>query len=84
MVPCGWMSYPHRFDRRVVQAFKATHICDVTPGSGGLSLALLMEGEGDKEYHGICHTPEHMQLLKSRLADLVLASMNDESIILCN
>ena len=48
MVPFCWRSYPLRFDRCFVQAFKTTHIFDFTPGSGGLALALLVEGKGDK------------------------------------
>ena len=68
----------------MVQAFAATRISDSTPGSGGLAVALLMGGEGDMGYQGMCHTPDHMQLRRSQLPDRELARMNDESIILHN
>ena len=83
MVPFCWRSYPQRFDRCFVQTFKTTHIFDFTPGMGGLGLAILLEnGDAvDKSYHGICHTPEHMQLLRNHLIDRVLAFMSDETSI---
>ena len=85
LVPFCWRSYPHRFDRCFVQAFKTTHIFDFTPGSSGLALALLLEGEaGDKGYHGICHTPEHIQLLRGHLLQRILSLMRDETSALYN
>ena len=79
MVPFCWRSYPQRFDRCFVQAFQISHIFDFTPGSGGLALAILLEGVGDKMYHAICHTADHMQLLRSHLVQRVLAFMSDDS-----
>ena len=49
-----------------------------------MAVPSLAKGEGDKDYHGICNTQEHVQLLKSRLADRVLAYTNAESTALRN
>ena len=70
----------------MVKSFNATHILDFTPGSGGLVLALLLEGSGvtQKQYVGICHTQEHIDLLKKHLTQQVMGFMSDESSKLYN
>ena len=55
-----------------------------TPGSGGLGLALLLEGSGVTQYVGICHTQEHIDLLKKHLTQQVMGFMSDESCKLYN
>ena len=70
----------------MVKSFNATHILDFTPGSGGLAVALLLEGSGvtQKQYVGICHTQEHIDLLKKHLTQQVMGFMSDESSKLYN
>ena len=86
MVPFCWRSYPLRFSQDMVKSFNATHILDFTPGSGGLVVALLLEGSGvtQKQYVGICHTQEHIDLLKKHLTQQVMGFMSDESCKLYN
>ena len=79
LVPFCWRSFPLKFLRDMVKSFKATHIFDFTVGSGFLALALLLEGEGETEYFGLCHTPEHVELVKNYLTDRIMAEMGDES-----
>ena len=84
MVPFCWRSYPLRFSQDMVKSFNATHILDFTPGSGGLVVALLLEGSGVTQYVGICHTQEHIDLLKKHLTQQVMGFMSDESCKLYN
>ena len=79
LVPFCWRSFPLKFMRDMVKSFKTTHIFDFTVGSGLLALALLLEGEGETEYFGFCHTPEHVELVKNYLTDRIMVEMGDES-----
>ena len=68
-----------RFFRDMVKSFKVTHILDITTGCGLLGFALLLEGERETEYFGLCHTAEQVEVVNKYLTDRILIETCDES-----
>ena len=73
LVPFAYHSLPKEFTESVVHSFGARGVIDFTPGDGMLAEAVL-EAK-DVMYLGFCHTEEHCDMLRRRLAEQVMAAM---------
>ena len=75
-VPFAYHSLPKEFTESVVHSFNARGVIDFTAGDGLLAEAVL-EAK-DVLYLGFCHTEEHCDMLRRRLAEQVMAAMQKE------
>ena len=82
LVPFAYQSLPKEFTESVVHSFGARGVIDFTPGDGMLAEAVL-EAK-DVLYLGFCHTEEHCDMLRRRLAEQVMAAMQKDGNPLMN
>ena len=77
LIPFSYHSLPKMFAESVVLSPGAKGVIDFTAGDGVLAEAVL-ETNKDMLYLGFCHTEKHCDLLRNRLAEQVMAAMQQE------